>query len=53
MDEVGPALRRAAEIVAAYREGLSDARVTPDRGSRRRPSGARSAARRADAASTT
>ena len=29
MDEVGPALRRAAEIVAAYREGLPDARVTP------------------------
>jgi glutamate/tyrosine decarboxylase-like PLP-dependent enzyme len=29
MDEVGPALRRAAEIVAAYREGLSGARVTP------------------------
>ena len=29
MDEVGPALRRAAEIVAAYRAGLPDARVTP------------------------
>ena len=29
MDEVGPALRRAAEIVAAYRERLSDTRVTP------------------------
>ena len=29
MDEVGPALRRAAEIVAAYREGLADARVAP------------------------
>ena len=29
MDEVGPALRRAAEIVAAYREGLPDARVAP------------------------
>ncbi len=29
MDEVGPALRRAAELVVAYREGLPDARVTP------------------------
>ena len=29
MDEVGPALRRAAEIVAAYRAGLPEARVTP------------------------
>jgi glutamate/tyrosine decarboxylase-like PLP-dependent enzyme len=29
MDEVGLALRRAAEIVAAYRDGLPDARVTP------------------------
>ena len=29
MDEVGSQLRRAAEIVAAYRDRLSDARVTP------------------------
>ena len=29
MNEVGPALRHAAEIVAAYRAGLADARVTP------------------------
>ena len=32
MDEVGSALRRAAEIVAAYRERLPDARVTPSAG---------------------